>query len=136
MFLAGSPFEAPVSWVWTCGGGFLLPWIVILLSRGFTVSCPTTWSLALSPGMGEETGNVAPSLLIGFCLIWKRGSASPSHPILSSCGVHLHSALVRSPFLHTHVNKTRGTLKATAFMGCLTSLGSRPHNAWLATLFP
>lgn len=67
----------------------MLPWIVILLARGFIVSCPTTWSLALSLRTGKETGNVAPSPLIGFCLIWKRGSPSPSHP---------HTLLLWGPF--------------------------------------
>ena len=43
--------------VCVCVGGFLLPWLVILLFREFTVTCSTTWTLGLSSEMRKELRN-------------------------------------------------------------------------------
>ena len=43
--------------VYVCVGGFLLPWLVIFLFRGFTVTCSTTWTPGSSSEMRKEPRN-------------------------------------------------------------------------------
>lgn len=125
MFLAGISFEAPVSWVHMCVWGSRCPglWFFSLEDLLFPVQPHGHQGHIL--GRGRKR-NVTPSPLKGFCLIWGRGSHSPSHP---------HTLLLWGPFtpcpseesFPSHsCNRTGGTLKATTFMGCLSSLESRP----------
>lgn len=67
IFQASSLFEAAVIWayMWVGWGVWcLLAWFVILLSRGFIVTCWTTWSPEPSPEMWKGPQNGHPK---AFC---------------------------------------------------------------------
>lgn len=142
IFQASSLFEAAVIWayMWVGWGVWcLLAWFVILLSRGFIVTCWTTWSAEPSPEMWKGPQNGHPK---AFCRMLssfgerKSFFQSPSsYPLVGTWkgDCHLYLAPVGPPLFHTRGSGTGGTLKTTTFMVCLIDLENRPLKGRLAS---